>query len=87
MKYAVQNQQVQDINYTQPRQAYILPTRSIPLAVLWQNCPLLWLHLPVLPVKVLNLYFEEVVCLVQKSQTESKQYFGRESNMINCSLY
>lgn len=76
--YTIQNQQVHDNNYAQPRQAYILPTRSIPVAVLWQNCPL-WLHLPVLPVKVLNLYFEEVACLVQKNQIESKSYFGRES--------
>ena len=64
-------------------QAYILPTRLAPTEVLWQNRPLLWLHLPVSPVKVLNPYFEAVVCLAQKSRIESRKYFGKKPAIIN----
>lgn len=44
--------------------------------------PLLWLHLPISPVKVLNPYFEAVACLAQKSRIESRKYFGKETAVI-----
>lgn len=47
------------------------------------NGLLLWLHLPILPVKVLNPYFEAVTCLAQKSRMESRRYFGRQPAMVN----
>lgn len=64
-------------------QVYILPTKLAPTAVLCQNGPLLWLHLPVSPIKVLNPYFEAVACLAQKSRMESRKYFGKEPVIIN----
>lgn len=57
-----------------PWQAYILPTKFTPTAVLRQNDPLLWLCLPVSPVKVLNSYFITVTCLLQKSWMGCRQY-------------
>lgn len=68
VEYALQKQQGHDINYDQPWQACKLPTTLTPTAVLWQNCLLLWLHLPILPLKVLNPYFETATCLAQKSR-------------------
>lgn len=59
--YAIQNQHVHYMNYDQPWQVYILPTKLTPTAVLWQNSPLLWVHLLILPVKVLNPCFETIV--------------------------
>ena len=75
--------QIHCINYHQPWQACILPTKLTPPAVLWQNGPPLGLHLPVSPVKVLNPYFEIIACIAQKSRMESRRYFGREPAMIN----
>lgn len=39
--YVIQKQQAHYINYDQPWQACILPTKLTPMAVLWQNGPLL----------------------------------------------
>lgn len=43
------------------------------------------MHLSVSPVKILNLYFEEVACLAQKNRIESWKYFGKEPAIINVS--
>ena len=80
---AIQDQQVCYIDYSQTRQTRILPSKLAPTAVLWQNGPLLWLYLPVSPVKVLNPYFEAVACLAQKNKIESGKYFGKEPAVIN----
>lgn len=79
---AIQYQQIHYIDYDQPWQAYILPTRVIPTPVLWQNGPLLWLQLPALSGKVLYPYFEAVACFVQKSLVESRRSFGKEPEII-----
>lgn len=71
------------VDYSQTWQACILPTRLAPTAVLWKNGTLLWLHLPVSPVKGLSPYFEAIACLAQKSRIESRKYFGKESAVIN----
>ena len=83
IEQAIQEQQVCYIDYSQTWQACILPTRLTPTAVLWQNGPLLWMHLPVSPAKVLNPYFEAVACLAQKCRMESRKYFGKEPAVIN----
>ena len=85
VEHAIQKQQVHYINYDKPWQACILPTKLTPTVVLWQNSPLMWTQLPVLPVKVLNPYFEALTCLVRKSRMESRRYFGREPNVMNTS--
>lgn len=75
VEYAIQNQQIHYINYDQPWRAYILPL-SNPMAFLWQyygkTVLFSWLHLPLLPVNVLNPYFDAVACIVQKIQKESR---------------
>ena len=43
----------------------MLPTKLT--VILWQNSLLLWLHLPVSPVRILNPYFEAVACLAQRA--------------------
>ena len=72
VEYTIQKQQMHYINYDQTWKTCTLPTKLTPTAVLRQNGPLLWLHLPVLPLKVLNLYFEAVTCLIQNIQMESR---------------
>ena len=42
--------------------------QTYPTEVLRQNSLILWLHLPISPVKVLNSYLEAVACLAQKSR-------------------
>ena len=54
-----------------------------PTVVLWQNGPLLWMHHPKSPAKVLHPHFEAIACLVQKSRMESRRYFVKEPAMIN----
>lgn len=58
LEHALQKQQVHYIHYGQPWQARISPTKLTPTAVLW----LIWIHLPISPVKVLLPYFEAVAC-------------------------
>lgn len=72
IEHAIQHQQVHYVNYERPWEIYVLPTPHTPTAVLWQDGPLLWLHLPVFPAQVLNPYYEAVTCLVEKSQIESR---------------
>ena len=86
VEYTIQNQQVRYFNYDQPWQTYILTIRLTLTAVLWQNGPLLWLHLPVSRVQVLNPYDEAVACLLQKCLAESQRYFEKEPCTITVPL-
>lgn len=79
---AINEQQILYVDYTQPWEAYILPTNLTPTAVLWQKGPLRWIHLPVSPMKVLNPYHEAVALLVQLCRGESIKYFGKETQTI-----
>ena len=79
---AIEQQQVQYLDYTKSWAAYIFSTVHTPTAVLWQDGPLLWIHLPVSPSRVLTPYWEAVACLVQMVRTESKKYFGKEPALI-----
>lgn len=67
---AIEHQQVCYIDYIW--ETYVLTTLHMAMAVMWQRGPLLWLHLPASPVRVLNPYYEEVACLIQKSQIDSR---------------
>lgn len=79
---AIKKQQVTYLNYAKPWEAYILTTAHTPTAVLWQHGPLLWMHLPVSPARVLTPYHEAVGALVQISRVESNKYFGAEPQSI-----
>lgn len=47
-------QRVHYVDYSQGWAAYVQATTHTATAVLWQDGPLLWLHLPVLPARVLT---------------------------------
>ena len=79
---AIEAQQIQYIDYSQPWTAYILATAHTPTAVLWQGGPLIWIHLPVSPARVLTPYYAAVAVLVQMCRTESRKYFGAEPRVI-----
>lgn len=83
---AINEQQILYVDYTQPWEAYIVPTNLTPTAVIWQKGPLRWIHLPVSPVQVLNPYHEAVALLVQLCRGESIKYFGREPQTITVPL-
>lgn len=73
---AIEQQQVQYVDYTQGWAAYVLATAHMATAVLWQSGPLLWLHLPVSPTRVLTPYYESVACLVQMVREESEVFWS-----------
>lgn len=70
------------LDYTKPWAVYILATKHTPTAVLWQDGPLLWIHLPCSPSKVLTHYYEAVANLIQAGRKESVKYFGQEPKVI-----
>lgn len=47
MEKSIQEQHVTYIDYSKPLEAYILATKHTPTAILWQEGPLRWIHLPV----------------------------------------
>lgn len=86
MEKAIEQQQVQYVDYSQGWAAYVLATAHTPTAVLWQGGPLLWLHLPVSPARVLTPYYEAIACMVQMAREESLKYFGAEPFLIGVSF-
>ena len=60
-----------------PLSLIVCSTIFAPTAVLWQNAPLYWIHLPATPSKVLATYPELVVRLLQQGCTTSLKLFGK----------
>lgn len=83
---AISQQQVSYLDYSKTWEAYILPTKHTPTAVLYQNGPLLWIHLPVSHAKVLTRYHEQVAIMIHMVRAESCQLIGQEPPCI-CQPY
>lgn len=88
---AIQNQSVQQISYNLPLVLLLLPTPHTPTAVFWQpngtdptknGSPLLWLHLPASPSKVLLTYPSLLAMLIIKGRYTGRQLFGRDPHSI-----
>lgn len=73
VEQVIEKQPILYLDYTQTWGAYILAKALTPTAVLWQQGPLLWLHLPVSPVRVLTPFYEAVAQLVQMARIESRK--------------
>ena len=69
-------------DYTEEWGLYILPSKLTPTAVLFQDPPLYWIHLPVSPAQVLTPYFGLVSNLVAKGCRDSRELLGRDPYFI-----
>ena len=73
---AIQNQQIKYVNYDLPIIVIIYKTEILP-TILWHEGPLLWLHLPSSPKRVIYPYYLSVADIIM-GRTESVKYFGKE---------
>ena len=69
-------------DYTKEWGLYILPSKHTPTAVLFQDSPLYWIHLPVSPAQVFTPYFGLVSNLVAKGRWDSRELLGRDPYFI-----
>ena len=69
-------------DYTKKRGLYILPSKHTPTAVLFQDSPLYWIHLPVSPAGVLTPYFDLVSNLIAKGCPDSRELLERDPYFI-----
>lgn len=75
---AIAEQFVTYIDYSQPLIFLIFNTTLTPTGLFWQNNPIMWVHLPASPKKVLLPYYEAVADLILLGRDNSKKYFGIE---------
>lgn len=53
-------------DYSKPWGLFVFPSKHTPTAVLYQDAPLHWIHLPVSPSKVLTSFFDFVSLLIAR---------------------
>lgn len=82
LETAIQSQQVTFLTYSQPFSLIICATPYTPTGVLWQQSPLLWLHLPSSPSKVLPTYTDLVSKLIRLGREKSRLHFGKDPNHL-----
>lgn len=61
---------------------YILPTKYTLTVFIWQKGPLLWINLPIFPLKVLNPYYKAVVGIIKKIEWSLAYKSGKKSALI-----
>lgn len=79
---AIQAQGVSFIQYDKPLSYVVCATSHSPIGVFWQTGPLLWVHLPASPPRVLMPYPSLVAKLIIMGLSQSKQFFGKEPNRL-----
>lgn len=79
---AIENQQITCISYHQSFSLVVCATPHTPTAVLWQGAPLLWVHLPSSPNKVLTTYYTLTANIIQLGREKSRQHFGKDPDKI-----
>lgn len=82
VEQAIQNQTITFMDYDSPLQYIICRTTLSPTAVFWQTAPLMWVHLPASPKRVLNPYYRAVSDLIMIGRDHGKRYFGKEPDII-----
>lgn len=60
----------------------IFNTSYTPTAVFWQSAPIMWVHLPSSPQKIIYPYSNSVADLIQLGRETSKKYFGKDPEII-----
>ncbi|AAA47732.1 pol protein, partial [Simian retrovirus 1] len=79
---AIAEQFVTHINYSLPLMFLIFNTALTPTGLFWQNNPIMWVHLPASPKKVLLPYYDAIADLIILGRDHSKKYFGIEPSVI-----
>lgn len=79
---AIQQQQITFLSYHKPFTLIICATPHTPTGVLWQENPLLWIHLSSSPSKVLITYPSLVTKLIRLGREKSRQHFGRDPDQL-----
>lgn len=79
---AIQQQQITFISYNKPFTFIICATPHTPTGLLWQDNPLLWVHLPSSPSKILVSYPSLVALLLKIGREKSRHHFGKDPDQI-----
>ncbi|XP_012589367.1 PREDICTED: endogenous retrovirus group K member 8 Pol protein-like [Condylura cristata] len=82
VEQAVADHSVHNVNYSKPLDVIIFHTELTPTEVFWQGHPILWLHLPSSPRKVLLPYYEAVAQLIVVARTTGHKLYGRDPSKI-----
>lgn len=82
VEMAIQNQGVNFVSYKDPLLFVVCATSHTPTGVFWQQGPLLWIHLPASPTKILETYAILVTKLISLGREQSRQYFGKDPDRI-----
>lgn len=79
---AIRCQQITFLDYGRPFSLIVCATAHTPTGVLWQDHPLLWIHLSVSPNKVLKTYPSLVAKVLTLGREKSRQFFGRDPDHL-----
>lgn len=74
---AISQQQIRYCDYNRDWGLFILPTAHTPTAVLYQDTPLLWIHLNASPSKALAPYPDLVATLIATGRKDSLSYLEK----------
>uniref|UniRef100_A0A8I5N501 Uncharacterized protein n=1 Tax=Papio anubis TaxID=9555 RepID=A0A8I5N501_PAPAN len=82
VEHAIATQFVTSIDYSQPLIFVIFNTTITPTGLFWQNNPIMWVHLPSSPKRVLLPYYDAIADLIILGRENSRKYFGIEPSTI-----
>ena len=82
VEQAIQQSQLQQLDYHKSWMLLILFTEYSPMACLWQDQPIEWISLSVSPKKNLITYLELVAQLISKGRKRSKELFAQDPQII-----
>ena len=68
---------LQQINYDHSLNFVILASNFAPTGVFWQDGPILWVHMPASPARVVIEYYEAILQLLWKSKKVAAQMLGK----------
>ena len=73
---------LQQINYDQSLNFVVLASNFAPTGVFWQDGPILWVHMPASPARVVTPYYEAILQLLWKAKKVAAQTFGKYPDKI-----
>ena len=82
VEQAIHSQTITFMDYNKPLKFLICKTKLSPTAVFWQTAPLMWMHLPATPKKVVEPYYQAVSDLIILGREQGRCYFGKEPDII-----
>uniref|UniRef100_A0A5F8A7E5 Reverse transcriptase domain-containing protein n=1 Tax=Macaca mulatta TaxID=9544 RepID=A0A5F8A7E5_MACMU len=82
IKHAIATQFITNIDYSQPLIFLIFNTTITPTDLFWQNNPIMWVHLPSSPKKVLLPYYNAIANLIILRRENNRKYFRIKPSTI-----